>query len=896
MFLWSRRSFYSILILIILFCAAADLFAGSAGPTKTTLSNGLAVVLEEDHSAPVVAFQMWVKVGSADEEKEEAGIAHVFEHMLFKGTGKRGVGGIAREVEGAGGYINAFTSYDQTVYHLAIASRYFDRGLDVISDAIQNSTFDADELRKELEVVLEEVRMGEDNSRRRLFKELVSASYMTHPYGKPVIGTVESVKALTRDKILDFFRKWYVPGNMTLFVVGDFDSGEALRKIKTAFRDFKGSNDIIRERPVEPPQDGLRVVHSAMDIKGTKLGMAFHIPELGNPDVFALDVMSEILSNGRTSRLYRRLKDKERTVHSVSAYAMTPQDPGLFIVNADLDVENLEEAVGSIIDELEKIKGRGVSWAELERAKLSLESEFIFERETMDGRARQLGYFDVIAGDLEFEDRYLNGISRVTSRDIKEAAGKYLSRDNMTIALVLPKEDAKAVDDAGIEELVDSSFKVSTALYRAEDDGKDIERLKLDNGITLIVKEDYSNPTVAVYLTFPGGLRFEGEKTNGLGNFVASLLNRGTVTRDAGAFARDVEDIAATISGFSGRNSIGMSASFLSRYFDRGMDLLADAILNPAFHEGEIEKVRGDIIAAIEREENYLPGYTFKLLYRALYKSHPYGMPLKGTKEIVEGIDREDIVEHYERLIAPDRMVMVVAGAVEKEVAIAKVKELFGGFDRKAPGLQGPPPEERQAVKRVTGARKSSNQVNIGIGFLGTTIAADDRYALAVLTKILSAQGGRLFSNLRDKRSLAYSVSAFSRLGVEPGTFAVYIGTAPDKMKAAIDGVLDELAKVVNGRVTGEELERAKSAIIGGYEMGLQSNRSQAADMANNELFGLGYDEFRRYPGKIEGVTADDVLEVAERYITLDAYTISIVGPDVGVRESEVPVEGKATP
>ncbi|MEE9613974.1 MAG: pitrilysin family protein, partial [Thermodesulfobacteriota bacterium] len=247
---------------------------------KTKLDNGLTVILEEDHSAPVAAFQMWVRVGSADEKEKEAGIAHVFEHMLFKGTEKRGVGEIAKEVEGAGGYVNAYTSYDNTVYHLAVASRFFSAGLDIMSDAIRNSTFDPVELKKELQVVLEEIRMGEDNPGRKLYKTILETAYTTHPYKRHVIGSRETVEALTRDYILEFFGKWYVPNNMTLVVVGDFDGEEALAEIKESFKGFNKGSDPHTPRPVEPPQTETRAVVSVESIAQTHMGMAFHIPEL----------------------------------------------------------------------------------------------------------------------------------------------------------------------------------------------------------------------------------------------------------------------------------------------------------------------------------------------------------------------------------------------------------------------------------------------------------------------------------------------------------------------------------------------------------------------------------------------------------------------------------------
>lgn len=846
---------------------------------KAKLDNGMTVILEENHSARVVTFQMFVRVGSADEDEKEAGIAHVFEHMLFKGTEKRKVGQIAGEVEAAGGYINAYTSYDQTVFHLAVASRYFDTGLDIISDAIQRSSFDPGELKKELEVVLEELRMGEDDPGRKLYKNILSTAYTTHPYKRPVIGFADIVKGFTREQILDFFKKWYIPNNMTLVVVGDFDKNKALDAIKNSFKDFKPGPDPHKPRPLEPPQKELRTTISEDEIEETHLGMAFHIPELSHPDTYAIDVLANIIGQGESSRLYQRLKEKEQLVHTISAYAMTPKEPGVFLITSNLEGKNAKAAIEEVMKELYKIKYEGVSPSELDKAKLNLESEFVYERETMEGRARQLGYFEVTAGDIAYEKKYLDGIARVTSEDIKRIAAEYLKNDNLTAALILPKADKAVVDR---DSIVAAAAAAAGAMKIATPAAKRVEeptKIKLGNGITLIVKEDHYSPTVAVYAAFRGGLRFEGEKTNGLGNFVANMLTKGTEKRTAVELAKEIEGMAGSVNGFSGKNSIGISGKFLSRYFNEGVELMADCLQSPAFPQDELEKTRKEILADIKRQEDYLPGYAFKLFYKALYDKHPYRMPVTGTEKTVSGFKRKDLVEHYTRLIVPQNMIISIVGDVNKDDVVNKIEELFGNFKRKAKPFPDPPIEGRQGHIKKIGEKKEKQQTHIALGFLGTTITSEARYPLSVLAEILSSQGGRLFVDLRDKQSLAYSLMAFSREGVEPGVFAVYIGTAPDKKERAIEGILTELQKVVTEKVTDEELKRAKGALIGGYEMGLQENMAQASDMANNELYGLGFDEYKRYPGKIEAVTADDILKTAQRYINLDAYTLSVVGP-----------------
>jgi zinc protease len=452
----------------------------------------------------------------------------------------------------------------------------------------------------------------------------------------------------------------------------------------------------------------------------------------------------------------------------------------------------------------------------------------------MQGKASQLGYYETISGNLAFEKKYIEGIRKVTAFDIKGVVHKYLDSSNMTFAALLPEGEKQVISEDGIIELVKDTEEKARKRYAEVKEVGEITRVKLENGITVILKEDPSNATVAFYATFPGGLRFETPETNGLSSFMASMLKRGTLKRTREELIRALDETAGGISGFSGRNSTGVSGKFLSKDFHKGLELMADVVMNPTFSPEEIEKLRKDIIASIKSQEDYLPGYTFKLLNKTLYKAHPYGMHVSGELATVSAFTREDLLNHYERIFVPERMVLVIVGDINKDRAVERVKGLFGGFkfNGKPDGMPELPVEKRPATILTTGEIKQKAQTNIGIGFLGTTIVGEDRYALSVLTEILSSQGGRLFVELRDKKSLAYALSAFSRPGVEPGLFALYIGCAPDKKDQAIEGLLKELTNVVTEEVTEEELARAKSRIrdraSGGLEPGLGYGKQRA--------------------------------------------------------------------
>lgn len=889
--------FITTLLCLVFNCAppayAKERVMPSSGePQKTRLANGLTVIIQEDHSAPVAAIQVWVKAGSADEGEKEAGISHVFEHMLFKGTERRKTGEIAGEIESLGGDINAYTGFDHTVYHITLPSRHFAAALDVMADAVQRSSFDKDELAKELEVVLEEIRMNEDDPGRSLYRAIFGGAFTSHPYRRPVIGYKEVVSAFKRADMLAFFKRWYIPNNMTLVITGDVNADAALKAVKGAFTGFKPAKDPHHKRPTEPDQKRLNTVIVEKNIKQPQLGLAFHIPSLKSPDTYAIDVSAAILGGGESSRLFRKLKMEDSIVYGISAYAMSIKDPGLFFITSMLDAKNTDKAVYATMSEIEMLASEGPAYDELEKAKLNLESEFIYARETMDGIASKLGYFESNLGDVEYERKYVAGIKSVTANDVKAVISKYLVPSNMTIGAVVPESEKENVTKDTLTRAVRGNEERARAWF--SDDGgitpsvaapSNVTKVRLENGITLIIKETHANPTFAVYAAFPGGLRFENPTYSGIGNFTAGMLTKGTKKRTRLELARDVEDLAGGVDGFSGWNSTGVSGKFLSRFFDRGMELFADVLLNPSFPDDETLKLKSDVSSAIARQADYLPGYTFKLMYKELFKTHPYGMPVLGTVDTLNSLKREDILRHYERFFTPQRMVLTIAGDVNKDYAIKKIRELFKGFNKAGQDISAFPAEPALKGIRTTAEKAVKEQTHIAIGFHGAAIGDPDSYPLKVMTEILAGQGGRLFINLRDKKSLAYSLHATSKEGKDRGIFAVYLAVAPDKKEMAVAAVLNELKEISSAKATEAEITRAKNSIIGGYEIALQEVSNKASNMANNELYGLGYDFDEKFHAKISAVTTDDVLLAAKKYLTLDAYTIAVVGPSEETRK-----------
>ena len=874
-----RRSISFIIPLIILILLGGVELSFAKDPFRQfTMGNGLKVILEENRTTPVVALQIWVKVGSADEKDEEAGMCHFIEHMLFKGTASRKVREGAKEIEALGGTINAYTSYDQTVYHITLASRYADIGLDILSDAIQHSTFDPVEVEREREVILEEIRRAQDDPSKRLFRQTMSMSYREHPYRRPVIGYPNTVGSIQRDQLVEFFKRWYAPNRMVLIAVGDFDAGEMEKNIRAILKDFKPPSKEPSRRIKEPMPLEVRSVISYGNLKETYLHIAFPASSAKDEDTPALDVISLVLGGGEASRLVQKVKLEKGLVHSIYVSSYTPKDPGLFFIGATLPAENVEKAVETILEEANRLRREGVTAEELHRAKVNIESDLIYSRQTVQGQAGKIGNYELTAGDFQFEREYLRRVALLQNEDIQRVSRKYFKSHQLIVSVLAPDEKADFF----------KSLSLKSVVEKGRLDGSPVEKKSpvyktvLENGLRLIVKENRSVPIVAVQVSFLGGVRFEQESNNGINYFTAVMLTKGTKSQNSLEIARKVEGMAGSLNGFSGYNSLGLTFTFLNQHFEEAFKLLTEVIRQPSFDREEMEKRRRLILASIRQQEDDLGRLVFKLFRKTLYERHPYGMDPLGTLDSIQRLTQKDLREYYERITVPENMVLTVVGDVDQRQVVLAVKKGFG--DLQAESLRVPliSQEIPFRKKRVAELVKLKEQAHFVLGFLGISYDHPDSYALRVLGAALSGQGGRLFREMRDKESLAYALDFMAQPNLDPGFIGVYMGTHPNKLETAIEAVLRELEKAKEKGLTGEEVARAKKYLIGNFEIGLQTNGAQANQMSLDELYGLGFDHYQRYPQEIEKVTKEDVDRAAKKYLNLEFYAVAIVRPPQG--------------
>jgi zinc protease len=844
---------------------------------EVTLDSGMRVVVLERRHAPVVAVQVWVQVGAADEHEPEGGIAHVHEHMLFKGTEKRGVGEIAAEIEGAGGDINAWTSLDQTVYHVTIASRFFDTAVDVLSDALLHSSFDPDELERELEVILEEIKRAEDQPGSRVSRALFRNAYQTHPYGRPVIGHADVVRGFTREQIVNFYQSHYRPERFTLVIVGDVDADEAIEKVGAAF-DLERAGDIapLADRPAEPEQNEVRAVGLTDDVEESHLAIGFPIPAIDHEDVPALDVLSVILGQGESSRLVQSLRRERTLVNDVYAYAYTPREAGMFVVGASLPHGNLDEAAARIGEEIARVVREPPEIAELEKAKAMLASEAIYQLETVEGLARRIGYWQTMVGDPAFEQHYQERVRAIRADDVRHAAARYLQRDRSTWVTLVPDGEAPLIEQGALDKRVDAAFR-KTRPRSAAPTGFSLT--KLESGARLILDPEPQIPVVALRLAWLGGLRVEDEHSAGYGNLVAEMLTAGTAHESAREIARRSDAIAARLSGFSGRNSLGFRTTCLADSAPAGFDLATQCLLESSFPDSELERTKRLVLEDLKNRADNPAGLCFMQFHEVLWRSHPYGRDVLGKAEQIKGAPPAELAAFFRGIATREDAVVCIGGDFDPGWAVDWAEALTARLPERAADARFPDEEAPPTEPRVARKERERAQAHVVIGNRGLRLDDDDRFALEVMCAALSGQGGRLFLELRDRRSLCYSVSAFSVDGVEPGSFAVYMGTSPDKLDEACTGISDLLEELRQSGLTAAELERAQRYLIGTYEISLQRVGARASTAMFNELYGVGFDAHRTHAEKLAAVTGDDVLRVAQRLLDPQTRVTSVVAP-----------------
>jgi zinc protease len=835
------------------------------GVRLTLLENGLAIIVREDHSAPVVSAQAWCMAGSVHEGKWlGAGLSHVLEHMLFKGTTTRPGSRIDQEVQEAGGYMNAFTSFDRTVYHIDVPDTGAKVALDILCDIMQNAILPAEEMEKEKQIILREMDMNVDDPGRRASRRLFEIAYTRSPYRFTIIGYPDIFNELKAEDMLAYYREKYAPNNVFYVVAGDVRNDEVVAQMRAAYAGAKARALAPVVLPEEPRQTAPREVIEEASVELGYFHFAWHIPELSHPDVPVLDVLAALLGSGRSSRLYQEVREKKGLVTSVDAWTYSPGNTGLFGLSATAQADRFEPACEAMLEEIEKMKAAPVAPHELSKAVKQFTAATLATRKTMQGQAQDLGSNWLAANDLNFSERYLAAVKTVTAASLQRVARTWLTPENRTLYALLPAGGAPK--------------SVLAAEVREE---HPMLKFELANGLRLLLKEDHRLPFIEFRAAFKGGLLAETPENNGLTQLTGKMLLKGAAARSGEQIALDIESVGGSLDSYGGNNSFGINAEVLSSDFALGLELAADVLLAPSFPAKDLERERDVQLAGIRAQKDHLLQSASKAMRRVLFGDTGYGLDVLGSETSVQTIRASDLKAFHRQFTRPNNGVLAICGDMNPETVHAAVRKAFANWEpapeAALPTLRSKPPPA-EGARRVSEVRDKKQAVVV-IGFRGASLYDPERYPLELLQEACSDLGSRLFLRIREKLNLAYYVGAQNFIGLAPGFFAFYAGTMPEKAGLVEKEMLAEAELLRADGLTQAELDRAKAKIIGQRKIARQDIGSLAMAATLDELYGLGYAHSDTEDALYQAVTLDQVKAAAQKYLDPDTPVIAVVKP-----------------
>lgn len=830
----------------------------SENVTLATLENGLTVIVQENHVAPVATVRCYVKnTGSAFEGKYlGAGLSHVLEHVVAGGTTThRSEKQIRQIIESFGGATNAYTSTDMTTFFIDCPARNTMTAIELLADQMQHVTFEPSEFARELKVVRRELADGEVDRARVQWQMLGQTVYSTNPARLPVIGYIDVLNGTTNQAIIDFYRERYIPNNQIFVVVGDVKTQDVLDQVARQWAGTPRGRVTYVPLPDEPEQVSPRESLREMDGATYDLAIAWPTVELSHPDLYALDLAAYILGEGESSRLVRHLKYDRQLVLSVDANSNTPHFVrGYFVVTAISQPATWQQASDEILKEVYRLRDELVDPTELAKAKKQKAAELVFQRQTVQHAAESLGRSYLSADDPLFDQNYTKNIQKVTAEQIRDVARRYFVPERINRVTIAPP--------GGLPKATEQAAKAAA---------RETRLVRLPNGLRVLLKRHTNLPLVNIQAYVLAGSQVDSEKTAGRSAMVAEMLDKGTANRSAEEIARYFDSIGGQISMSAGRFTVYGSATVLRDDFPEAAALFAECFNQPAFPEKEFEKAQALTLGTIARRSADPHAEITEAFCDALPASTPYHIVPEGKAETIKALSVADLQAYHSEYFVPNNMIVSVFGDIEPDVALALVEKHFGGLSAKADFK--PVDFHRSNALPESIVRHKSTNKDTGMVMLGypceSIFDKKDHAAMTVLDTVLSGYGypsGWLHTELRGE-GLVYFVHAFELTGPVPGYFTVLSQTRPDKVDEVVERIQRNIARAKEGKIPREDLRTALQQIVALHAQENTTIAEQARQASLDELYGLGYDYEKGFNARIEAVTMEDVVRVAQKYL-----------------------------
>ena len=846
---------------------------------RRTLANGLRVLVRRDSNAPVAAIVTYVSAGYFDETDDVVGIAHVLEHMYFKGTPTRGVGEIARQTKAVGGYLNAATIYDHTLYYAVVPSGGFRAALEIQADAFRNSLIDETELRRELEVIIEEAKRKADNPGAVAIETLHELMHDRHRIRRWRIGREDGLRRLTRDDLLRFYRNFYRPSNTVLVIAGDVEPERAFDEISRLYGDLDAAEPRRAPGPPEEGGPGFRYRELAGDIAQTQLAIGWRTPGTLHQDAAPLDMLAVVLAAGRASRLYRGVRER-KLVSSIIAYNYTPRDTGVFVVHGEAPPDRAAAALDATWDQLRRVRREGVGALELARARRITESRWLRRLEDMEGQANYLAEWEAL-GNWELGERYFERMMTTPAGRLRELATEYLREDQASVLTYRPRAAPPVASSAdalrarlerATAEPLSASPPLEPQAPAAHSRGAVRERAeagvvvyRLESGVPVLVKRR----TGGASLTYGGVFAIGGPSTESMDIAGRTLLMartavKGTASRTAVQIAEAGEMLGGSVGASVGGESVGWSISVPTAHAAAAVELLADVAQNAVFDRAALETERTVALADLATLRDDMYRYPMRLATMAAFAGHPYGVPSLGSETSLRSHGAEELRRwHCDRFLSGSTLIAFVSDADPDDLAALAARYFESLRYRDPPAV--PAVEWPGGVIEASEQREKA-QTAMVLAWPAPRRADHARFDLAMLAGVASGLGGRFFEELRDKQSLCYTVNASASERRAAGAFLTYIATSPEKEEVARQALLRELEKLREDPVTAEELQRAQTYAVGVHQIRQQSGGAVLGEIVDAWMFG-SLRELEEFESRVRAVTAAAIRETARRYL-----------------------------
>jgi zinc protease len=881
---------------------------GADGVRRLRLANGLRVLLAPRRGMGTVSLALGYEVGTRVEPPGMSGVAHLIEHLQFKGSARYGRGEIDRLTQEMAGRNNAVTGLDDTIYTFTFASSGWREALRIEADRMRNARWETEDFELERQVVLEEAAMYRDVPQEYLMDRLWAWAFRRHPYGNPIIGSLEDLSRITAAQVREFYRRWYAPDHAVLALVGQFSLSEAEEEVSRAFAGVAGGGEPLPDPAPEPAQARERRVTVRRPSEMGYLYLGYRGPSPRSREHVALLLLPVLLASDKRSPLVARLIEAEGLASDVSVIYGPTRDPHLFVIAIELQQGvAAEEALRAVDEELDRLRRVPPGLEDLEGVKRQLGLTQALSLESGEGLAAALAEAELRGG---YEELFatMERIESLRPEDVQAACRRVLVRRRRTVARLIPVRGeppgsapvAERSVPAGREEGARTSGRMAgggsggataTAPERPLQELRycDPPRLELEtrdlaNGTRLLLVHRPGTRAAIVRLLLRGGSYLEDDQRAGLANLTFRCLREGTRERSAEEIDRHLRRMGALLHT-GGRRAAGiLGLEVLDRHLVEGLELLAELVREPRFEPGEVEQERSLVLAELAARSQEAAVLAVERFRALVYGDHPNHRRVEGSPETLERLGADELREFHRRWIVPGAAILLVVGDFERAPAEVAVERVFGDWSGGAwrePQLPEPPPPGAPLRERIPLPREQSVLV---LGHLGVARRHEDFDALLLFDNVFGMSTGlndRLQSRLREEAGLVYDVQASitASAGLAPGAFQVHLATHPEKLERAAEAVVGELRRVLEEGVTEREAALARRAVIAALLEGFDTGPEVARQVLEREFYGLPLLDHREVAGRLEALDAAAITAAARRHIRVESLIMVGAGP-----------------